>query len=75
MEDFSNYVSPSFLDELKRFLKPYLDKLQTNSDNLKNILVEVQNIKESINDNHELLTNRIGILEEILDKIRNNTIQ
>ena len=74
MENFP-YNVPTFLDELKKFLKPYLDKLQSDTNNLKTILTEIQNIKDSINDNHELLTHRISVLEEILDKIRNNATQ
>jgi len=67
--------SPSFLEKLKEFLKPYLDKLQTDTSNLKTIATEIENIKASINDNHELLITKLGVLEVILDKVRNNTTQ
>lgn len=40
---------------------------------LKKINTELQNIKDSVESNHELLTHRIGVLESILDKIRINT--
>ncbi len=63
---------PSNLEELKDFLKPYLE---ANVINFKDIKTELQNIKSSVNDNHELLTHRISVLESILDKIRNTTTQ
>ena len=74
MEDFPIHI-PTFLDELKKFLKPYLDKMQTDINHLQTIKTEIQNIKESIDSNHELLMNKLSVLEVILDKVRNNTTQ
>jgi len=62
----------SFSEVLKDFLKPYLDE---NTKNLRAIKTEIENIKGSIDSNHELLTHRIGVLESILDKIKDNTKQ
>ena len=42
---------------------------------LQKINIEIQNIKASVDGNHELLTSKLSVLEHILDKIRDNTTQ
>ena len=48
MENFP-YNVPTFLDELKKFLKPYLDKLQSDTNNLKVFAYKTQICSLTIN--------------------------
>jgi len=51
------------------------DLLKQILTELQKINLEVQNLKASVDGNFELLENKLSVLESILDKIRDNTIQ
>lgn len=59
-------------DTLQEILEQLIE-IKENSDSLQAIKTEVQNIKASVDANFELLMDKLGTLESILDQIRTNT--